>query len=332
MRSLLIIIALLTCCLSSGLSAQTPLSNNEKSFITEMVKNYGFSKSYLTNLLSNAKVLPRAIHSVKTPYEAKPWYQYRKIFLSKSRIDQGARYWRRYRTVFTQVSKQTGIPPEILVAIVGVETHYGKIEGKFPAFNVLYTLAFHFNDRPAFFRKELKQFLILTRKLGKNPLTIKSSYAGALGQPQFMPSSYLAYAKAYKGKKMANLFSNPADVITSIANYFVQNGWQANQPVAVKASVKGKHHQALPLQPANQRIEMPHLTLAKLSSYGIKPTMPLSPNMKATLMRFTLQNGNAYWLGFHNFYVITRYNTSKHYALAVFQLAQAIRQRYNTLY
>ena len=304
-------------------------STEQQQFIAQMVSKYNFKKPALEQLFHKATVNPRVIKLMNTPYEAKPWFQYRTHFLSQKRVDGGVKFWHRYRKELNKVSRETGVPQNIIVAIIGVESQYGKHRGTFSAFDVLYTLSFNYPRRATFFKKELREFLILCREQGWNPLSIKGSYAAALGQPQFMPSSYRAYAKAYHHTNLVNLFDDEPDVIASVANYFSAAGWQRNKPIAAPAILKGKAYQKLPIQNRNTKISKPSLSLKKLSGYGVTSNTLYPITEKATFMNFDLEKGQSHWLGFTNFYVITRYNTSKLYALAVYQLAEKIQHSYH---
>jgi membrane-bound lytic murein transglycosylase B len=303
-----------------------------KNFIAKMVADYHFNNAKLAALFKKVHLNQRVIDLMNTPYEAKPWYLYKKHFIQAKRIQQGALFWRQHQHILATVARRTGVPAEYIVAIIGIESHYGKRQGHFPALEVLYTLSFHYPRRAPFFQNELKEYLLLCRDQNWDPLTIQGSYAAALGQAQFMPSSYRAYAKAYDGNKRINLFNHDADIIASVANYFYIHGWQRHQPIASKAIVTGNKYQQLPIQDRNSKISKPTMTLQKLQQFGVhsKPAYPV--NYKATFMRFDLKKGNTYWLGYNNFYVITRYNTSKLYALAVYQLATSIKQQYQQQY
>jgi membrane-bound lytic murein transglycosylase B len=329
-----LIVALLSITTISFAEKQPPLSQRTdvNAFIQEMVKDYNFNEQQLTTLFNQAHINARAIELTTTPYEAKPWFTYRKHFITQARIDNGVIFWHKYHEQFQTVSERTGIPPEILVAIVGVETHYGKERGSFSAMDALTSLAFDFPRRAAFFRKELREYLLLCREQGWDPLTIKGSYAGALGQPQFMPSSYRYYAVSYDGKSKPNLFNNENDVIASIGNYFKKHGWQKDQPIAVIAVVKGDKFNTLPPQDKDGKIIKPTLSLQEFANYNVTPMTPQASDLNAILMPFQLEDSNQYWFGFTNFYMITRYNTSKLYALAVYQLAEEIKTAYNTKY
>ena len=311
--------------------AQTtkPIKNNEvNNFIQEMVHQYHFNQEKLEKLFNKAQLNQQAIDLMNTPYEAKPWYLYKKHFIQAKRIQQGVLFWQRHQKILATVAQRTGVPAEYIVAIIGVESHYGQIEGAFPAFDILYTFAFHYPRRAPFFRNELKEYLLLCREQAWDPLSIHGSYAAALGQAQFMPSNYRAFGKSYSGNKHVNLFNQPADVIASIANYFYRNGWQRDQPVASKAIITGNKYQQLPIQDRNSKINIPTMTLSQFRKLGVRPNKYYAANLKATFMRFDLPKNKVYWLGFTNFYVITLYNTSKLYALAVYQLATKIKQQY----
>lgn len=303
-----------------------------KAFIAKMVADYHFNKQKLEILFKKVHFSQHVIDKMNTPYEAKPWYIYKKHFLTQKRIQQGVVYWRKHRQILTNVAQRTGVPPEFIVAIIGIESNYGEKQGHYLAFDSLYTLSFYYPRRAPFFQNELKEYLLLCREQNWNPLLIQGSYAAALGQAQFMPSNYRTYAKSYRGNEKVNLFDNNADIIASIANYFYAYGWQRNQPVASKAVVKGHKYQQLPIQDRNSKISKPDLTLAKLQKYNVKTAAHYPLNYKATFIRFELKKGQTYWLGYHNFYVITRYNTSKLYALAVYQLAMKIKQQYHLRY
>ena len=334
-RNLFRIFVLLTSLIST-IAFAAPASTNAKQqiqvFINEMVQQHHFKQAYLEKLFSQVQMKQRAIDLMDKPYEAKPWFLYRKHFISDTRITKGVAFWHRYAKVLQTISERTGVPPQVIVSIIGVETHYGTVKGGFSAFNVLYTLGFYYPRRATFFRKELGEFLLLCREQGLNPLKVDASYAGAMGQPQFMPSSYRMYARSFSGSKKANLFDNEADVIASIANYFAMHGWQAHQPIAIKAMVKGPKFETLPIQDRNSKITKPKMSLKEFQAYNVTPKHSYSTDKKATFMRFDLQNSKVYWLGFKNFYVITRYNTSKLYAMAVYQLSEEIRKQYQQKY
>jgi membrane-bound lytic murein transglycosylase B len=307
---------------------------NVQEFIDKMVTKYHFSREQLNTWFAQAQYSQRTIELMTRPFEAKPWYLYQPHFISQQRINGGVEFWHKYADVLKTVEQRTGVPPEVIVSIIGVESHYGTVSGQFSVFNVLATLSFDYPSRAEFFSKELAEFLILCREQGWDPLMIKGSYAGALGQPQFMPSSYRYYAVPYTANtNKVNLFDFEPDVIASIGNYFKRSGWVAGQPVAVLAKVTGTKYQQLPAIAGKAKIQKPTLTLAEFrKDYGVTPDGQYPDNLKAIFLVYNLENSDEYWLGFNNFYAITRYNISKHYALAVYQLSEAIKEQYEKNY
>ena len=214
------------------------------------------------------------------------------------------------------------MPPEIIVAIIGVETFYGRITGKYRVVDALNTLAFHYPKRANFFRSEFEHFLLLTREQGFDPLSLTGSYAGAMGMPQFISSSYRNFAIDFDGDKVINIWDNPVDAIGSVANYFVAHKWKAGEPVIDKAIVEGKVFKTA-LTPGLE----PDIDAATLPVLGIQSTASYGKQEKLKLLNFEQESGPEYWLARHNFYVITRYNHSELYAMAVYQLARAIKHR-----
>lgn len=293
-------------------------------FIAMMVKNYGFNQKYLVNLFNQVQIQPVIIAGMSTTKEQLPWYKYRDIFITQERVNQGVAFWKKHQKTLTAVSQRDGVDPSVIVAILGVETYYGKNQGTYRVIDSLSTLAFDYPPRAKFFREELKEYLLLTRENNINPLQLKGSYAGAMGQPQFMPSSYRQYAVNFSNNGQKDLANNPDDVIASVSNYFKQHGWQANQPVAMLAQVKGSAYKVIP---SNQL--KPSTSLQKLQQYGILPAQQIPLATKASFLVLNMPNDTQqYWLGFNNFYVITRYNPRINYAMAVYQLSQAIQQQY----
>ena len=302
------------------------LSNNSqvKTFIDEMVSDHKFERKALIELFNKTSFSPRVIELITRPYEAKPWYIYRKHFLIKKRIMAGANFWRTHKADLAHASKQYGVPENIIVAIIGVESRYGQNQGNFPVLQALTTLAFDYPKRAEFFRRELQQFLILCREQGWNPTEIKGSYAGAMGKGQFMPSSYRAYAVDFTNNGQIDLFNSSTDTIGSIANYLYKHNWQRNQIIALAATVTGNRYKK-----ALSKNNKPLFTLKQLADYGITTTEKINDKTKVLFFSVkTSKDTSQYWLGTQNFYAITRYNTSRLYALAVTQLAQAIEKCY----
>jgi membrane-bound lytic murein transglycosylase B len=287
-------------------------------FIERMAARYRFDPNNLRALFNEAKIQSAILQVMERPAEAKPWSEYRKIFLTERRIREGVRFWQRYRALLEQAERVYGVDPEIIVAILGIETFYGANTGSFRVLDALSTLAFAYPRRAEYFARELEQFLLLTREEKLDPRAPQGSYAGAMGWPQFMPSSFRRYATDFDGDGKRDIWQDPADVIASVANYFAHNGWQTRRPVAVQIASQ----QAETL--ANSELS-PKFTLAELKRQGL--TLAAYPDdLTANVVKLD-GSPPEIWVGFHNFYVITRYNRSLLYAMAVHQLAQTIKSQ-----
>lgn len=296
-----------------------------QSFIDEMVQRHDFDRQRLLRLFAQVSRQDRVLEAISRPAEAKPWYEYRPIFLTASRIEQGVAYWAANEALLNRASQVYGVDPEYIVAILGVETYYGRRTGSFPVLEALTTLGFDYEPRANFFRRELEQYLLLTREESLDPLTLEGSYAGAMGQGQFISSSYRAYAVDFDGDGLRDLWGSTADAIGSVANYFKRHGWRLGEEVAIEARTSGRGHAGL----VGKGLK-PSLSLEELSASGVEPVRAL-PTADAVLSLIELEGeeGAEFWIGFNNFYVITRYNRSPLYAMAVYQLAQEIRSRHN---
>lgn len=291
-------------------------------FITEMHEKHGFDTQWLNTrfarLRTNETVL-RAIKPAAVPELQRSWERYRARFLNERRIAGGVRFWLQHEAALHRASATYGVPPEIIVAIIGVETEYGQNTGKFGVMQALATLAFNYPPRAPFFRSELEQLLLLARENDVDPLTVKGSYAGAIGIPQFMPSSQRRYAVDFDGDGKVNLSRSTTDAIGSVASFLAQHGWEADSPIAVPANFEGD---PAPLVALGIK---PDKTLADLVAGGLRAEgNPAAP--AAVIDLVTPDQATEYWAGFQNFYVITRYNRSSFYAMSVFQLAEAIRE------
>ncbi len=266
--------------------------------------------------------LPGILEAISKPAEKTlTWKDYRNILLTEARIEAGAAFWRDHRDTLSRISDETGVAPEILVAIIGVETYFGRITGNHRVLDALATLAFDYPPRSGFFRRELEQFLLLVREEDMNPADATGSYAGAMGAPQFMPSSYRAYAVDASDDGKRDIWNNWQDVIGSVANYFVAHGWQPGREVVTLATLADGWNGAPPknsLQPAD--------TVGSLSKQGVMFATDLDAAEKSQLLKLDGDDGDEYWVGFHNFFVITRYNHSVMYALAVYQLGREIER------
>jgi len=258
------------------------------------------------------------------PAEGKPWHEYRPIFMTDQRIDEGLKFWREHAELLNAAEQTYQVPAEIIVAIIGVETFYGRITGKHRVIDALATLAFHYPPRAKFFRSELEQYLLLGREEQLPLAEITGSYAGAMGIGQFISSSYRHYAVdgARDGKR--DLWGSRADAIASVANYFKQHKWRLGEPVIARAQ-RSASAKAL-----NERPKKPKWTVAELRDWGYQPAEPVGEDQLATIVRLQHEDGYRDYLGYHNFYVITRYNRSPLYAMAVHQLSQALLAGYRS--
>ncbi|BAO43206.1 lytic murein transglycosylase B [Thiolapillus brandeum] len=291
-------------------------------FIDHMSKTQGFDAAELRKVLNKAQKRQDIIDRMNKPAEhTLNWGQYRRIFLQDKRIDQGAEFWKRNEETLNRAEQTYGVPPQFVVAIIGVETFYGRIAGKDRVLDALYTLAFHYPKRSKFFTAELEKYLILTRDEGLDPTLPKGSYAGAMGLGQFMPSSYLAYAVDFDGDGRRDIWNNEADAIGSVANYFARHGWKAGLPVTIPVSGVNKTH--------GKFIDAglkPRFTLGQLRQAGLSMDPALGDDLDTALIKLVTEKGPEYWAGLNNFYVITRYNHSELYAMAVYQLGERIRE------
>ena len=291
----------------------------EQAFIQHMVKEHQFDADTVTETLAKAEKIDKILDAMDTQAEKKAWHVYRKIFLDKQRLKGGIEFWNKNSQWLLQAQAKYGVPAEIIVAIIGVETRYGKHQGGFRVLDALYTLAFFYPQRAEFFRKELTQFLVLSRDEKLDPLGIMGSFAGAIGMPQFMPSSFQQYAVDFDENKTRDLMSSTADTIGSVANFLAQHGWKKGQITYTPAKTKGhKYEQAIELGIKPQK------TVLELKKYGISPQHKQVNNLTATVFELQFPKKSKVYLGFNNFYVITRYNRSVHYAMAVIELSQSL--------
>ncbi|WP_133128014.1 lytic murein transglycosylase B [Legionella nagasakiensis] len=295
-------------------------------FINDMVKNHGFNRVSLTAALKDAQYQPQIIESMNKPFEKKTWDVYKGIFLTPERLQKGIAFWQVNQKTLEKVQKQFGVPAHIIVAIIGVETLYGERQGNYRVLDALTTLAFYYPKRAEFFTKELREYFLLCREQGVPVTYYVGSYAGAIGKPQFMPSSYRFYAVDFTGNGKRDLINDDRDVIASVANYFHKHGWRLNEAVVQPAAVKGSDYKKI-----NTNTKHADYDTKRLTSAGIKPITSLSKNpSKAGLIELDTQTGQEYWLAYPNFYVITRYNTSPQYALVVYLLSQQLRSQWDS--
>ena len=291
-------------------------------FIDAMVEQHEFDREQLRDTLAAAEVKQSILDAIARPAEkTKSWAEYREIFITPERIEAGAKFWTENEDALRGVSDSTGVPMEMLVGIIGVETYFGRITGSFRVLDALSTLAFSYPPRAKFFRRELEEYLLLVREEGMQPADATGSYAGAMGRPQFMPSSYRAYAVDATGDGKRDIWNDWTDVAGSIANYFLEHGWKSGEEVAAQASLGGSWQGPLP-KPENTL--KPSETVASLSRKGVMFVTELPGDSKGELLTYEGADGLEHWVGFHNFFVITRYNRNVMYALAVHQLGREI--------
>jgi peptidoglycan lytic transglycosylase B len=296
-----------------------PIGDDERSFAAEVAKDGGPPEATVLAMLAGASVQQSILDAMARPAEAKPWRDYKPIFVTDKRIDDGVAFYRENRALLERVGKEYGVPPEIIVAIVGVETSYGRITGKYRVLDALATLAFHYPPRSAYFRGELKQLFMLGDVHLAYPINdLKGSYAGAMGWGQFMPTSIAQWAKDEDGDGRVDLWNSLPDIVASIANYFAAHGWQPGQPIAVRAQPAA----AVQEVPATG-IE-PTVPVQQMEAWGYAPLSHVEADTPSTLLTLEGERGPEYWLTFRNFYVITRYNKSPLYSMAVWQLSQQI--------
>lgn len=293
------------------------------SLMHELVNDYDFDRRALEQWLAAAEKKQSILDAISRPAEkVLTWGEYRNIFLTTKRIDKGVKFWEENQQVLQHIEHQYGVPAEIIVAIIGVETRYGEHKGNYRVIDALSTLAFDYPPRQKFFTKELKHFLLLAKEQGQNPLELKGSYAGAMGYGQFMPSSFREYAVDYDGDHFADIWNNKKDAIASVANYFVRHGWRPDEAVTYRATVEPDYNKDV-----IRTSLKPFYTVEQLAQQGFTTDQSVSPNSPATAMKLDAEDGDEFWLGLHNFYVITRYNHSHMYAMAVYQLSQEILKR-----
>lgn len=309
--------------LSAGLAPATAGAVSSAEFIRDMAGRHGFDRAELEQLLAGAAVSEAILAIISRPAESRlRWHEYRAIFIKEARIRRGVEFWRTHRAILREAQVKFGVPAEIITAIIGVETFYGRIAGRYRVLDALHTLSFHYPRRAGFFRGELEQFLLMTREQGLDPRALKGSYAGAMGMPQFIASSYRHYAVDFDADGRIDIWNNPADVIGSVANYLAEHGWQPGRPVIARAEITGQRYKHV----IGKGLK-PDTAAAELRIAGVSSAALYGPDEKLKLFEFELEDKNEYWLAHHNFYVITRYNRSALYALAVYQLAREIAAR-----
>lgn len=301
-----------------------------EAFVDTMVTKHNFDRQQVLTWLAYAKHQKSIVKAMSRPAEkAKPWHEYRKIFVTDTRANRGLEFWKQNKATLDKAEREFGVDPAIIVSIIGVETNYGRNTGSYKVIDALTTLAFDYytyteqrESRKRFFTIQLENLLLLAREQNQDPLELKGSYAGAMGWGQFMPNSYRDYAVDYDGDGFADIWTNPTDAIGSVANYFTKHGWQKDQPVATRAYIE-----KAPSKEGLNKMKRPTTTIAELTAQGYDPVEKFAPDSKAFPMSFKAKYGTEYWIGLHNFYVIGRYNPRTKYAMAVYQLSEIMRNR-----
>lgn len=296
-----------------------------QAFVDKVVEQHGFERDWVLDILSKAERKDSILEAIARPAEKRlEWRDYRKIFITDKRIKQGVEFWKKHRRTLAIAEAEYGVPAEVIVAIIGVETYYGRITGSYRVVDALATLGFDYPKRAKFFSKQLGEYLLMVKEQGFEPMSLKGSYAGAMGYGQFIPSSYRAYAVDFDGDDIADILSNPVDAIGSVANYFAEHKWRKGEPVMYRAEVaKGAKRDWL-----NDSLKPKH-TVAEAAAVGYRiEACDVERDDMTTLVQVQGVDGEEIWLGLHNFYVITRYNHSRLYAMAVNELSQLVAEQY----
>ena len=311
--------AVLLLALLCALPALAATHPGQDALVHEVAQATGKDPSALNALLDRAVRQQSILDAISRPAESKSWKDYRPIFLTGKRIDDGVAFYREHRALLEQIGQQYGVEPQYIVAIIGVETNYGRITGKYKVLDALVTLGLYYPPRAKFFREQLKELLEMPDNHLAGPLdTLTGSYAGAQGWGQFMPTSIRDYAVDADGDGRIDLRNSLPDIFASVANYFARHGWVSGAPVAARAQPDAA------AKVITVKDSTPQWPLEQLQAWGYAPIQALPPDAMVTLQSLQGEHGQEYWLTFQNFYVITRYNRSPMYALAVYQLAQAI--------
>jgi membrane-bound lytic murein transglycosylase B len=329
-RALLLSSLLLVACAHAPPALNTPppkppavngylARDDVQQFIARVIEQDHLERSFVDHAIAGAHPRQPILDAIAKPAEAKPWFQYEPLFVSETRISAGVSFWDQQQATLAKAEAEYNVPAEILVAIVGVESYFGRQHGGYPVIDALVNLSFDYPSRAAFFQGELEQFLIMCQEQSLDPLAVMGSYAGAMGAPQFMPDSYRQYAVDFDGDGKRDIWNDWADIIGSVANYFHAHGWIANGLVVLPAALKpADAAQPAPLQPT---------TVGALRQAGVVISAGVDDGEEAVLIVLDQADGKSYWVGLHNFRVITQYNRSPLYAMAVIELGHAIAER-----
>ena len=322
LRSMLRLCLLLALASANGALAQEALRADIEAFIADMAAKYDYDPVALRAVFSKAQTRPNILRAMTAPSTARPWYEFRPRYVENRRIEGGVRFWAENGAALARARARFGVPEEIVVATIGVETLYGRQVGGVKVLDALTTLAFDYPRRADFFRGELEAYLLLGRELAWDVTAVRGSYAGAMGLPQFLPSSYRKYAVDFDSDGMRNLWGDPADAIGSVANYYSSHGWERDAVATVPVVVDEAS-----LAQLDTTSILPERPVADFIRDGVTPLASAPVDAKAALIMLETEAGPRYWLALQNFYVITRYNRSVNYAMAVYELAGEIRAR-----
>jgi membrane-bound lytic murein transglycosylase B len=291
-------------------------------WVLRMAREHQFDAIKLRNMVVQFKPNKTIIKAFNTPATSKPWHYFENLYVTESRIDGGAAFWNEYAELLQRARVKYGVPEEIVTSIIGIESLYGKHTGHFQVADALYTLGFEVPRRSQFFQGQFEHFLLLTRENGFDPLELKGSFAGAMGIPQFIPSSYRDYAVDFDGDGRTDLWNSVADAVGSVANYLSRFGWNDGGQVVVRAKMSA----AAPDNLESLGVK-PSLTMKEFRARGVEPDGNVADDTDGGFFVLEDKQGPQYWISLNNFYVITRYNRSKNYAMAVHLLAQEIARR-----
>lgn len=318
----IILIALATVFLvyAAPVAAQRQLPSAVEIFIEEMARKYQFDRAALRRAFSRVQARPDVIRAISAPITAQPWYEFRGRYVDAARINAGVRFWRKYAATLAKAHREYGVPEEIIVATIGMETLYGRHTGNFKVLEALTMLAFYYPPRAELFRSELEEYLLLVREERLNVTDVRGSYAGAMGLPQFLPSSYRRFSVDFDGDGKRDLWKTTADTIGSVANYYRAYGWRAGQGIAVPAKVEENNRDTVLAAGIK-----PQFKVVDLKRLGVTPLSPVDEEAEAALFVVETGSGPQHWLALNNFYVIMRYNRSVNYALAIRELAYELR-------
>lgn len=307
----------------SRLQALEQAHQGISAFVDQVVDEHGLDREQVIELLAGATYQQNIIDAITRPAEHRPWHRYAPIFLTHTRVEQGVAFWQEHAEIIQRASEEFGVDPQVIVAIIGVETNYGRNTGSHRVLDALITLGFHYPPRADFFRRELAQLLVLGNEEDLPLEEITGSYAGAMGLGQFIASSYRHYAVDFSGDGRRDLWGSTEDAVGSVANYLARHRWRYGEIIAVEARASQPDSLTASGLSADR-------SLGELMAEGVSTDLPLPSATRAGLVLLEMDDESMQaWLGLHNFYVITRYNRSPLYAMAVFQLSRALDHAYH---